>query len=580
MKQFILIDHSLKDLGGHYYTYASSVLPAAERAGFQIVLATHRDFADLDALPPAWTAHAIYRHKSHSHRTLEGSALGQGPLRPLRAWWARTRRVARALERQRYTKSFAEDCAALFAKVKLEPGDHVFFATASELDVDGLALFLQSAGATRDLQHPEAAYREVNWHLQFHLGPFHGREPDYAAQAAAKAAMRGVFLEALARIPDYKLHFYCTTGQLTAQYEYLEVAPFQTLPYPVHALYRDTPVFRPVVAPARIACLGHNRREKGYQQLPVILHELWPDYLRTGRAQLVLQTRRRDQRRALDKLIDSLGSHGATPPITYAPFPLALEDYAALVRSSDVGLLLYDSTRYYARCSGVLLEMLSAGVPVVAPAGGWLAEQIDEENQQHLERVAATAPILRRVAPDELTWQSASGATQSARQVNFDRATASSECELTAGTTSLLVRLRWLAPNTPGTYLQLSVEQFDAQGRSFREFARVAGPRAPLHLLFHLRPEATRIQLNLRNAWSDGPIAVGDVECLQLGGPHIPAGAVGLTAASIDQSPQLLLDILQHIEHYRRAAAAFATRCALHHSADQIVAQLTATAAH
>lgn len=572
MSRFILIDHSLKDLGGHYYTYASSVLPAAERAGFQIVLATHRDFIDFDALPRTWSAHASFRQKSHSHRDFEGAPSGSGLLRPLHAWWARTRRAARSLERQSYARNFAEDCAALFERIGLQAGDHAFFATASELDVEGLALYLQTSGA----------HRGVHWHLQFHLGPFYGREPDYPSQTASREAMAAIFRDALARIPGHRLNFYCTTEQLTAQYEYLSVARFHTLPYPVHALYRDNPASRPVVAPARIACLGHNRREKGYQQLPILVRELWRDFLSTGRAQLVLQTRRRDQRRALDRLVDSLGPHGPTPPITYAGFPLALQEYAALVRSSDVGLLLYDSTRYYARCSGVLLEMLSAGVPVVAPAGSWLAEQIDAVNQAYLERVAAAAPLLCRVAPDELQWHGPAIDMQS-QQVAFDIASATADCAVAAGSTSLLVRFGWLAPNTPGTYMQLRVQQFDAQGRKIDDFTRVAGARAasdqPIHLLFHLRPDATRLRLSCRNGWSSGNVTLGDFECLQLGGPHLPAGAVGLTAANIEQSAALLLDILQHLEHYRAAAATFAKECALHHSADQIVAQLAATAA-
>ncbi len=54
--------------------------------------------------------------------------------------------------------------------------------------------------------------------------------------------------------------------------------------------------------------------------------------------------------------------------------------------------MLYDPTRYYARCSGVLLEMLCAGVPVLVPAGGWLADQIEDTNQRYLDEVALRAP--------------------------------------------------------------------------------------------------------------------------------------------------------------------------------------------
>lgn len=42
MPKFILIDHSIVDVGGHYYEYAARVLRAAEAAGYESVLATNR----------------------------------------------------------------------------------------------------------------------------------------------------------------------------------------------------------------------------------------------------------------------------------------------------------------------------------------------------------------------------------------------------------------------------------------------------------------------------------------------------------------------------------------------------------
>lgn len=570
MKKFILIDHSLKDLGGHYYTYASCVLPAAQRAGYQPVLAVHRDFMDFDALPPNWQAHAVFRRKSYSQRTL-GSGRRGGPLRRL---WATASGAWHVRERERIATSFAADCAELFARVRLEAGDHVFIATASEVDLEGLAIFLESA---------TAAYVDVSWHLQFHLGIFRGRDPDYAWQSADKEAMHAVFQAALQRTQGHRLHLYCTTPQLTAQYQLLQVAPFSTLPYPVHPLFRQPVEHAASGAPARIACLGHSRREKGYRELPLVVRKLWRDYLSKGRAQLVMQTRRRDLRRELDQTVQELGAHSATAPITYAPFPLELERYAELVRSSDVGLLLYDSARYYARCSGVLLEMLGAGVPVIVPGGCWLAEEIWEENQRHLDHVAGHTQALARVTLAQMIWElpRLPSSTQDAASRNvvcFDPAAAFSEIDAPPGAATLLVRFRWLAPTTAGTYIQLDLEQFDPTGSRLSSFAAIAGRRSSdgtVSVLFHLADGAKHLRLAWRNAWDTAEISVTNVECLLLA-HHEPAGAVGLTAANMDQSGELLDDVLRHIDHYRHCAAAFATRCAQHHNADQIVALLTA----
>ncbi|GFE84017.1 hypothetical protein GCM10011487_60170 [Steroidobacter agaridevorans] len=561
--KFILVDHSMRDLGGHYYTYASCVLPAAERAGLQPVLAMHREFRDLAALPPSWQSHAIFRNKSYSQRYIETGA-GNGAFG---GWWSRTRNKWRARERQRIAASFAEDCATLWRKVALEEGDHVFFASASEIDLEGLTMFLEDA---------PAEYRRVHWHLQFHLGIFEGRDPDYAEQRPRREFMREIFRHALARAPDHHIHLYCTTRELSAQYEYLDVAPFHTLPYPVHPLFLLPTPPKSSNDSVRIACLGHSRREKGYRELPIVVRKLWNEYLSKGRAQLVMQTRRRDLMRALDSTVNDLGPHSATPPIVYAPFPLDLERYAELVRSSDIGLLLYDSTRYYSRCSGVLLEMLSAGVPVIVPGGCWLSEQIHTENQRHLRDIAAHGTPLKQIGSDSLVWQS--GASANGSPVSFTNVPASCEFDLVADARSLLLRLQWLKPSTHGTYAHLELEQLDAQGKQLSTFAAILGPGSDpsaVYSLFHLHENARRARFQWRNAWDNGVITVDGVEC-RLFSEHFPAGSVGLTAANMDQSGELLGDVLLHMDHYRQRSGAFAARCAEYFNADQIVARLMA----
>ena len=180
MPKFILIDQSLRDLGGHHYPYAHTVLSAAQRAGWQPVLAVNRSFRERAALPVAWRVHSLYAHESYSRHTLDTQALaaqnpatGRAAPRPAFArWW-------RARMRSRRAAHFARDCARLFELETLAPGDVVFLATMSELDLWGLGAFLKSSGIGMD----------CDWHLQFHFGIFHGREPDYGAQRAA--ARRG-----------------------------------------------------------------------------------------------------------------------------------------------------------------------------------------------------------------------------------------------------------------------------------------------------------------------------------------------------------------------------------------------------
>ena len=60
MPKFILIDHSIRDLGGHHYEYAVRVLDAARVAGLETALATNKSF---DCPPGAsHTIYPVFRH--------------------------------------------------------------------------------------------------------------------------------------------------------------------------------------------------------------------------------------------------------------------------------------------------------------------------------------------------------------------------------------------------------------------------------------------------------------------------------------------------------------------------------------
>jgi hypothetical protein len=549
MPKFLLIDHSLRDLGGHHYPYAYNVLAAAQRAGWQPVLVTHRRFSEQSALPPEWRVHALYGEKSYSRYTLDTQAQLTPPTaeaagsswRPLQSWWA-------AGVRKRHAIRFARDCARLFELEPLSRGDQVFFATTSELDLAGLSAFLaQSTGGL-----------DCHWHLQFHFGVYRGREPDYAAQGDAAAAMRESFVHSLRQVGRRSLHFYCTTEQLTVQYQGLGVARFTTLPYPVHELFRPRMISRSPTAPLRVACLGHSRREKGYGQLPRILRALWGDWFAPGRAQLVLQTRHRASRRALEHLIASLPADGPNSrgALDFAGFPLPLAGYALLLCSADVGLMLYDPTRYYARCSGVLLEMLCAGVPVLVPAGGWLADQIEPENQRYLDEIALRA----------------------ARSVPCPE---SGVIEVGDGQQSLLISCQWRVEAGAGEFLRLEFSLEDSSGAGQGLAVAIVGPRAPdapVRTLLRLPAGCARVRLSLHNAWQRDVPPAAQPEFALL--PEaLPMGALGLTIAASTEVPRLLRDVLEHCAHYRARVAAHAKSCAEAHSGTAVLAGLGARVA-
>jgi len=228
-----------------------------------------------------------------------------------------------------------------------------------------------------------------------------------------------------------------------------------------------------------------------------------------------------------------------------------LAAYAEVLCSADVGLMLYDSTRYYARCSGVLLEMLCAGVPVLVPAGGWLAAQIEADNQSYLDSVAARAP-----AP--AVWP-ASGAIAVAN-----------------GEQALLISCRWRPEAQAGEYLRLEFAMQGAAPESKTTALAIVGPRAahlPVRTLLHLPRGCTRVQLSLHNAWNQSAAPATQPEWTLLR-EAAPMGALGLTIAASSEVPRLLEEILRHSAHYRERAISHAADCARLHSGRAVLSGL------
>ena len=525
------------------------------------MLATHRRFRGRDQLPGGWEVHALFRYESYSRHTLDQQGATRsagGRTDGSLPWLSRLRGLFEQQARRRRARAFAADCALLFRQVGLARGDHVFLATCSELDLVGLVDYLASDAAT------EAAA----WHLQFHFPVFRGRETDYAPQSASVAVLRAVFRAALKRVPRHRLHFHCTTETLAEQYARLEVAPFHVLPYPVHELFR-APQRPPEPGQAlRVACVGHSRREKGYGHLQEIVGKLWDDFFATGRAQLVLQTGRRKFRLSLP------GAGAAhSQPVSYAPFPLGLERYAELVRSADVGLMVYDSERYYARCSGVLLEMLCAGVPVIVPAGSWLAAQIADENQRWLEDVATR---LRRVEWRDVTHGEVHGV------VALGATPVGAAYAVPAGADELLVSFRWPMAAPAGVFVRIGIEQRDALGRTLCRAETIVG-RGPLQhsvrALAHLASGSVEVGVVWSNAWSAEPLALAEValefmSAAGLPGGSCPMGAVGLAFSDVAQVSELLREVLTHIDHYRAHARRFSRTVADYHNSVRVVTEL------
>lgn len=548
MAKFVLVDHSLASTSDRHYDSANQVLRAAAQRGFETVLACNRRFQQRDEIPAECQVFPLFRHKADNPL----SALHES-------------RVVRGQERR--ARRFARGCAKLFRRIGLNAEDQVFLPTVSESDLRGLARFLKSEPSTRG----------ADWHLQFHLEIFAGREPEYAAQQERLKRVRVCFQQALKEIPGHRLHFYTTSAPLADQYNRLGVALFDELTCPINAAF-CRPSQRPSnAAPLRVICAGAVREEKGSQHFNDLVRGLWDDQLSNGRMQLSVQSQRRrfgNKPRLKIALPEKLrgsdqqdSDSGQFDPIVDVPHPLDPPAYVEFIRGADVGLMLYDSRRYSSRRSGVLGELLAAGVPVIVPAGCWLAEQIAEPNFRHVESVRRDLPCIRRHTTAQLSF----GDSSSAAMI---------EAEVPERSDELAVRFSWRPP--AGTYARVELKQLDKLGTEINRFAQIVGQRAsgqPVELLFHLYQKTAAVKLVWRNAYDRTTTTALDIElsfhdAARLEQRQTPLGSIGLTAAERSYIPELLRDIQRHYVHYHCAAHDFSKPWIQSHDAQQTISQL------
>lgn len=547
MARLYLLDHSLKSVGGHHFDYAFHVATAAERTGLQPVLGTHVRFRERGALPANWPVVAAFPRTTYSRHAIYSAGGGTGgklgsiekaprslgnPLQWIKKTYDR-------FDRARQLKQFANACRQVFAAHALSEGDQVFIPTLSEFDLQGLVEFLASEPATQ----------LADWHLQFHFNVFDGREPQYDSQQERLRALRTTFRESLARVARHRLHFYNTSQPLTRQYDRLQVARFESLAYPINpAFFGDKPP-RNREEPIRITCAGAIREEKGQRELAQIVARMWEGGFRSGRLQLVVQSNKSRFRLPLPGQPDA-----GVEPIVYTKHPLSVDEYVEFIRRADIGLLMYDSDRYYVRRAGVLGEMLAAGVPVIAPAGCWLSDQLAAANEMHREQL----PHLMQVVGEFEEGQ---------------------PIEPIADATNLLATFE--TPSAcEGEFVRVTCRQ--KNGDSLSRIVRCSTTGERSTAVFPLIADPGSIQLSFANAYSNEPIEISAVKNQLLqsaSGEPAPCGAVGLAFASRNEIPQLLSDMTDNLAHYQKAAAAEAAGWFARHDPAATIGQLLTNAA-
>ena len=677
MPKFVLIDHSIRNTGGHYFEYATHVLRSAENAGFTPVAGVHSEFdRSKGSADPRWEIHPVYsfdiwgfgsvtqrkkgfgarilakariwyaRKKASAHFSRReyfievkkqpveflrnnafriGRVIGWGlllsplfylielgrksvelvktvfrgyPGNVLRSLWEliisvffpvafplRNRRdIGGWLANVRRRRAFAASTRALFRKVRLEKGDLVFIPTLSVIDMMGLHDFLK-----RD---PDSS--AATWHLLFRRDIYRGREPDFAAQDEQLQAVRLAFHQLADGLPGHTICFYTDTDKLTDQYNRLNIVPFRTLPIPINPDF-SAGSRESAASPLTIVYLGDARGEKGYQFLPSLVMDLWKEYVVPGKIRFEFQSNLpngKPEHNAPSIIARALLETMPQASVRLLREPLGSSEYRALVDRGDICLLLYDDTNYYARSSGALVECLTVGMPVVVPAGTWLADQFSHQVYRYRNALLSEFSVIapnRYVRTRWLNIRSRNIFNEDDGGLSFGGRDAVSYHWSRIPSSADVIHLSFRPEEgmLPGSYIRIHVEQQNEKKikvRSSEEIVTRAGVEERCTVLIPVHPESARMWVGVSNAYHDHAIHVVDLRMqflrVKRSGSLPPLGAIGESYTSPAFIPDAVRRVVDGYPHYRSTAREFAGGWNGTHTADNLVQKLAAGAVH
>lgn len=486
---------------------------------------------------------------------------------------ARRQRILEWLREFRSLRRFAADTAALFRRIPLAEDDLVFIPTISVVEMMGLRLFLD--------RHP--ALPPVSWHLLFRRDLYRGREADYARQDPWVSAHGEVFRHFQRGLTGrQRILFYTDTAELTAQYNRLGAALFHTVPIP-HTRRSGSPHDPP---PLRLIYVGDARREKGFHLLPHLVEELWSDYVAPGKIAFRLQSNYNVPQGEPEAVLARAQLETYPPDcVELLKNPLTSAQYQELLLSGDINLLLYDPENYYARSSGILVESLAAGMPVIVPAASWLARQFLAERYAWLDSLRDQLPVLHSLSASQLRWRRHGQARpEPAPAGEFTvphEEPRYAEIRVPPGASLLLLSCEFGPGWNEGLF---TLEPLDALNQPLDRpstpllLEGLASSRRAIHAV-PLSPDASRLRLGVRGASPGEAVLIRSLRVDFLTSPHpVPLSAVGVAYHSQREITPLVRELIDHYPHYRRTAAAFADHWLNFHNAAGLVARLASAA--
>jgi len=474
------------------------------------------------------------------------------------------------LRKSKRIRSFGKDTIRMIDKVNLTEGDIVFIPTLSEFDMLGLLYAFQK----------RTVAEKVSWHLLFRRNIFVGRDPQYSQQMNNLKLLRSKFLYFRNQAQNHQVFFYTDTDKLTYQYNYLKAVLFSTLPIPVNEELQINQRDIDSSTPIKITYIGDARREKGYQYIPEIARRLYMNYIKTNKVKFILQSNFSftEYQHNSDVFMARHQLEQFAEGVELIKDSLSTTEYLELVRSSDIGLILYDRDNYYARSSGALVEYLSAGIPVIVPSGSWMSDQIADCSYQHHDQLKRDYGFVKMREKIDYVWSNYDDDERI--NIRFGGKDDKLEClvVLPDNIKYLLVSFE-LDSSMEGTYISIEFVEMNGQVEPLAQKKVTVGKsfnNKRVSAMFNLSETNSSIALLwFYNAFGNEKAVIKDVQLHYYDGINeLPIASVGIVVDDAENAVEAIKEIVDHYPHYRQSAKDYSVNWNKKHNADALVKQL------
>ena len=622
-RRFIFFDQNIRKVGGHFLELATVILDAAERMGFEPWLVTHRDFGASSILNGS---EAVLARESNSNPKPSGLFESPSPgfqlpeelqgrdwqIRPQMPYWKMHRwalnvdgnsRVARdpdgnpqgsglrilwqnfvdrihGTRPQVMLRQHADAIVQVFKEVQPTSDDVVLFGTCDEFSGLAIPLALKVA----------SLQEAIDIHLLFHSNFIAKRQGDWVTRPCVQNELKLQLHQIISGAKPHRIHCWATTAELRDQLNLLTMSrQFSGIDYPIR---RNANITQPSLGkPLRLLLGGAIRTEKGSKQISGLLEQLWESQLKPGHWQVAMQVSSRSAttifpRHLRSKItFDDQDDHQV--PLLLMVDKLRAGEYQRFIASANAGLFLYDAQRYYARCSGVLVEMLASGIPVVVPAGCWLSRQIAPSIAQHCSQQQILRELYNCVGLKSITSRPTKGNSISftVSHGNVEKTIAAAgvlsvDAHLSSPKADMSIVCEVIIDQSrDDDYVGFELNQRDIHGiviSAQRQYCEVFTEK-PVRTIFQLSSQCTQASLCLFAPFRQRTMKMRSLRVCQLDGSEdgcAPTASVGLIAATNREIPRLIDELTRHYEHYRQSAIENSSQWQQRHCGESLVETL------